>query len=136
MNKTFTKEQLATWIAGLQKDARNDKQFDMIFFPPTTFSKFSIIGGWTNMFGSVGADLFCQSKSRPSWTMCVKIVEHVNDLAFTGATAFDSWYMHTAKDGKVEDNCIILQWDDDPEEVAEFFMIEWERLMDKVNNIV
>jgi hypothetical protein len=35
-----------------------------------------------------------------------------------------------SEDGEVDDNCIALEWHDDPAKVAEFFMIEWEQLMD------
>jgi hypothetical protein len=115
MNKTFTKEQLASWIAGLIDAAKNDEQFDVAWFDPTKESRFSIIGGWVN-FAPGFEDLFCVSKSRPDRAMCVDVVDNEDTLI---------------TEEEVEPTHVILEWDDSPEVAAEFFMHEWERLTEK-----
>jgi hypothetical protein len=127
MNKTFTKEQLTSWIAGLQEAAKNDEQFLVDWFKRTKESPFSIVGGWQDGFASKEADLFCQSKSNPTYCMCVKIIVNEGPYAYCD---FETLDMPMSEDGEVDDNCIALEWKDDPAKVAEFFMIEWEQLMD------
>lgn len=127
MNKTFTKEQLTTWIADLQKAAKNDEQFLVDWFKRTKESPFSIVGGWLGGFAPSEADLFCQSKSEPTYCMCIKIIVNEGNYAYCD---FETLDMPMTEDGEVDDNCIALEWKDDPAKVAEFFMIEWEQLMD------
>jgi hypothetical protein len=127
MNKTFTKEQLTSWIAGLQEAAKNDEQFLVDWFKRTKDSQFSIVGGWQDGFAPNEADLFCQSKSNPTYCMCVKICVNEGPYAYCD---FETLDMPLSEDGEVDDNCIALEWHDDPAKVAEFFMIEWEQLMD------
>ena len=127
MNKTFTKEQLTSWVAGLQEAAKNDEQFLVDWFKRTKDSPFSIVGGWLGGFAPSEADLFCQSKSEPTYCMCIKIVVNEGHYAYCD---FETLDMPTSEDGEVDDNCIALEWKDDPAKVAEFFMIEWEQLMD------
>lgn len=127
MNKTFTKEQLTSWIAGLQEAAKNDEQFLVDWFKRTKESPFSIVGGWMDGFAPKEADLFCQSKSSPTFCMCVKIIVNEGPYAYCD---FETLDMPMSEDGEVDDNCIALEWKDDPAKVAEFFMIEWEQLMD------
>lgn len=127
MNKTFTKEQLASWIAGLQEAAKNDEQFLVDWFKRTKEEPFSIIGGWLGGFSPKEADLFCQSKSEPTYCMCIKICVNEGNYAYCD---FETLDMPMSEDGEVDDNCIALEWKDDPAKVAEFFMIEWEQLMD------
>jgi hypothetical protein len=127
MNKTFTKEQLTSWIAGLQEAAKNDKQFLVDWFKRTKEEPFSIVGGWLSGFNPSEADLFCQSKSEPTYCMCIKICVNEGPYAYCD---FETLDMPMTEDGEVDDNCIALEWKDDPAKVAEFFMIEWEQLMD------
>ena len=129
MNKTFTKEQLTSWIAGLQEAAKNDEQFLVDWFKRTKDSPFSIVGGWMDGFAPKEADLFCQSKSSPTFCMCVKIIVNKGPYAYCD---FETLDMPMSEDGEVDDNCIALEWNDDPAKVAEFFMIEWEQLMDTI----
>ena len=129
MNKTFTKEQLAGWIHLLKDAAERDEQFLVDWFKPTANSKFSIVGGWQSGFGPRDADLFCQSKSDPTYGMCVKIIANEGQYAYAD---FETLNMPTDENGEVDDNCIALEWKDDPAKVAEFFMIEWEQLMGTV----
>ena len=127
MNKTFTKEQLTKWVADLQTAAKTDEQFLVDWFKRTKESPFSIVGGWMDGFNPNEADLFCQSKSSPTFCMCVKIIVNEGPYAYCD---FETLDMPMSEDGEVDDNCIALEWKDDPAKVAEFFMIEWEQLMD------
>ena len=131
MNKTFTKEQLASWIAGLQEAAKNDEQFLVDWFKRTKESPFSIVGGWMDGFAPKEADLFCQSKSSPTYCMCVKIIVNEGPYAYCDFETLNMPY--DEETGEVDDNCFALEWRDDPAKVAEFFMIEWEQLMDSLN---
>jgi hypothetical protein len=126
MNKTFTKEELTSWIEGLKDAAENDECFDVDWFGPTKNSRFSIVGGWEDGFDSADADLFCMSKSNPTYAMSVKICENKGPYAYAD---FETLDMPIDAFGEVDDTSITLEWDDNPEAVAEFFMIEWDRLM-------
>ena len=114
MNNTFTKEELTTWIAGLIDAAKNDEQFEVAWFAPTENTRFSIIGGWID-FTTGFEDVFCMSKSRPGKAMCVDVVDNEDILII---------------EEEVEPTHIVLEWDDNPSCAAEFFMHEWERLME------
>lgn len=126
MNKTFTKEALAGWIKGLQQAAKEDEQFSVSWFIPTKESLFSIVGGWLEGFDPSQADLFCQSKSNPTYCMCIKIIVNEGNYAYCD---FETLNMPMDADDEVDDNCIALEWEDDSEKVAEFYMYEWEWLM-------
>ena len=122
MNNTFTKEALATWITGLINAAKNDEQFEVAWFTPTKNTRFSIIGGWVDDgISSDYADLFCMSKSCPTKVMCVDVVDNEDTLIV---------------EEEVESTHIVLEWDDNPICAAEFFMHEWERLMEEVGKAV
>jgi hypothetical protein len=127
MNKIFTKEALAGWIKGLKQAAKEDEQFSVSWFIPTKESPLSIVGGWENGFSPREADLFCQSKSEPTFAMCIKIVVNEGPYAYCD---FETLNMPVDDREEVEDTCIALEWKDDPAKVAEFYMMEWERLMD------
>lgn len=127
MNKIFTKEALAGWIKGLKQAAQEDEQFSVSWFIPTKESPLSIVGGWENGFSPREADLFCQSKSEPTFAMCIKIVVNERPYAYCD---FETLNMPVDDREEVEDTCIALEWKDDPTKVAEFYMMEWERLMD------
>lgn len=127
MNKTFTKAALAGWIKGLKQAAKEDEQFSVSWFIPTKDSSFSIVGGWLEGFDPSQADLFCQSKSNPTYCMCIKIIVNEGPYAYCD---FETLNMPMFEDGEVDDNCFALEWDENPEAIAGFFMTEWERLMD------
>lgn len=131
MNKTFTKEQLTSWIAGLQEAAKNDEHFLVDWFKPTVDSPFSIIGGWLNGYDSADADLFCLSKTNPTYGMSIKIVVNEGPYAYCD---FETLDMPMEPNGEVDDTCLTLEWDDNPEAVAKFYIGEWERLM-KANDL-
>lgn len=122
MNTTFTKEALATWIAGLIDAAKNDEQFDVAWFTPTENTRFSIIGGWVDDgVSSDYADLFCMSKFCPTKVMCVDVVDNEDTLIV---------------EEEPETTHIVLEWNDSAEAAAEFFMHEWERLMEEAGEEV
>ena len=129
MNNTFTKEQLTSWIAGLQNAAKIDEPLLVDWFRPTRESAFSIVGGWSEGFDPSQADLFCQSKSHPTYCMCIKIIVNNGPYAYCD---FETLDMPMTENGEVDDNCFALEWDEDPAKIAEFFMIEWEQLMDTI----
>lgn len=118
MNKTFTKEALAAWVNVLKEMAKADEQFDKCWFTPTKDSKFGIIAKWEDGYDPGFADLFCQSRSNPTKALCVEVIEQTTKRFLT------------AVETEVEHACVVLEWEDDPDQVAEFFMIEWEQLMD------
>ena len=130
MNKTFTKEALAGWVKGLMQAAKEDEQFTVSWFIPTKESPLSIVGGWQNGFAPSEADLFCQSKSEPTYAMCIKIVVNEGPYAYCD---FETLDMPMDDREEVEDTCIALEWKDDPAKVADFYMHEWERMMENSN---
>ena len=127
MTTKFTKEQLANWIEDIKQAAKDDYIFSIAWFPGTEDQPFSIIAGWQKMFQEDYSDLFCRSKSQPEYVMCVKVVENNGPYAFTD---FELMSMPTDSEGNIDDTCIPLEWDDPADYVAEFFMHEWERLME------
>jgi hypothetical protein len=128
MNTKFTKEQLAVWIAGLKEFAKQDVEKPVFWFVPTMSKPFSIIAGWQKMFTTGDfADLFCCSKSRPGYVMCLKIVETTELVSLD----FDNFIIPFDKNHEVDDLCIPLELDDSPEAAAEFFLSEWERIMEE-----
>jgi hypothetical protein len=128
MNTTFTKETLAAWIEDIKDAAKDDTSFSIAWFKPTENCPISIIAGWQDMFDKEDySDVFCCSKSNPKYVMCVKIAENEGPYAYTD---FEIMNMPYDRDtGDVDDTCIPLEWDDNPECAAEFFMHEWERIM-------
>ena len=127
MNNTFTREELAAWIRDLINAAENDECFDVDWFEPTKNSKFSIVGGWEDGYDPADADLFCLSESNPTYAMSVKICANNGPYTYCD---FETLDMPVDANGDPDDTSIALEWEDNPENAAEFFMIEWERLMD------
>lgn len=129
MNTKFTKERLATWIACMKEQAKLDTESVIHWFGQTTGEPFSIVAGWQKMFVDQDySDLFCCSKSHPEYVMCVKIVANKGLYAYTD---FENTDMPFDELGNVDDTCIPLEWDDSPEAAAEFFLHEWERIMEE-----
>ena len=127
MNKFFTIDELSAWIADIKKAAKRDDIFTIDWFPGTKSSPVSIVGGWSHGFSHEHADLFCCSKEDPTYAMCVKVAINKTPYAYTD---FDLLLMPLDSRGDVDDTCITLEWDDDPKMVAQFFMVEWERIME------
>jgi hypothetical protein len=127
MNMTFTLDELTTFISGLIDAAKNDEHFDVAWFEPTKNSAFSIVGGWQDGYeANMYDDMFCMSKTAPTCAMSVKICVNNGTYAYAD---FETLPMPETHDGRVDDNSLSLEWDDDPAQLAEFFMLEWERLM-------
>ena len=126
MNTTFTKESLVAWIEDLMEAAKDDHSFSIAWFKETENSPFSIIGGWESGFSKDYSDIFCISKSEPKYAMSIKIAVNDGPYAYTDYEVMD---MPIDKLGEVDDTCVPLEWDDNPEAVADFYMHEWERIM-------
>ena len=128
MTTKFTKEQLTAWIEDIKEAAKEDTSFSIAWFKDTEDKPFSIVAGWQKMFNEDYSDLFCCSKSHPEYVMCIKIAENEGPYAYTD---FDAMAMPFDKLGNVDDTCVPLEWDDNPEVAAEFFLHEWERIMNE-----
>ena len=130
MNTKFTKEQLAAWIEDIKGFAEGDHELSIAWFKPTKDEALSIIAGWQECFAdnSEVDDLFCCSKSNPRYVMCIKIAENDGPYAYTDYEIMNMPYDRVTEE--VENTEIMLEWDDPADYAAEFFMHEWERLME------
>lgn len=129
MNNTkITLKRLAAWIGSLMEAAENDEQFSVSFFKDTENEPFNIVGGWMKGFSNEYSDLLCISKSNPKYAMCVKIAVNEGPYAYAD---FEVLNMPTDKYGDVDNTCIALECEDDPEATARFFLGEWERIMEE-----
>lgn len=130
MTIKFTKEQLAAWIEDIKEAAKDDISLSIAWFKETEKAPLAIVAGWTECFtDSSGVDdLFCCSKSHPKYCMCIKIAENDGPYEYTDYEAMNMPLDH--KSGEVEDTEVMLEWTDPADYAAEFFMHEWERLMD------
>lgn len=123
----FTKENLAAWIEDIKEAAKDDNCFSIAWFKDTEDKPFSIIAGWQRRSAlKEYADIFCISKSHPEYVMSIKIVVNDNSYAYTD---FEGMRMPADIFGEVDNTCIPLEWDDSPKAAAEFFLMEWERIM-------
>lgn len=131
MNKDTIKK-LAEWIEELKEAARNDESFSIAWFKPTENNPFSIIGGWMEGFSENYSGLLCISKSNPQYAMCVKIAVNEGPYAYTD---FEIMNMPVAADGEVDDTCIALEYDDDTESLAQFLLMELERITKEYGDV-
>lgn len=129
MKIPFNIVELAQWINIIKQCAADDDQFNTAVFPNTVDTELSIIGGWKSGFSAAYADLLCISHSDEEQAMCIRIVKNpgFNTITQFAKRDFDSFDAPTCM-GIEEDNCIALEWEDNPMAVAEFYMSEWERL--------
>lgn len=129
MNTKFTIEELTDWIETIKEAAEDDNSFSIAWFPGTEDQPYSIIAGWMEHFSdnSEVDDMFCVSASNPRYVMCIKIAENDGPYDYTD---YDIMNMPVYDDSEVDDTEIILEWEDDSEELAEFFSHEWERIME------
>lgn len=118
-------ERLATWLRSLIEDAKKDEQFSIAWFEDTKDERFSIIGGWMEGFSKDYADLLCISESNPEYAMCVKIAVNEGPYAYTD---FELMNMPIDQTGEVDNTCIALEYDDDVNSLAEFFLGELQRI--------
>ena len=92
------------------------------------YSRLHDVGGWLGgNYPGVNADLFCESKSSPGYIMSIKIIQNEGPYAYTD---FEMLSMPTEVEGEVDDTCQLLEWEDDPEQIAIFFWGEWIRMME------
>lgn len=126
INYNDTLKSLTDWIHELKLEASKDSDMLISWFAPTKDYPFSIVGGWMEGFSEEYADIFCISKSNPKYAMCIKIVVNEGPYAFTD---FELTNMPYNKEGEIDDTCVALEWSDDPEYAAQFFLTEWERIM-------
>ena len=130
MNTTMLKN-LAAWIKDIKEAAKDDTSFSIAWFKDTETKPFSIVAGWQQCFSEKSAvdDLFCISKSNPKYVMCIKVAVNEGPYAYTDFEIMNMPY--DPETGDVDDTDQMLEWDDDPEELAEFFLHEWERIMEE-----
>lgn len=121
---------LTDWIDDLKKAAENDESFDIAWFKDTENEPLSIIGGWLEGFSEDYSDLLYISKSNPKYAMCIKIANNEGPYLYTD---FEMMNMPIDKNSEVDDNCIALERTDSSEELAKFYLLEWERLMKEYN---
>ena len=127
MNTTISKESLSTWIKTIKETAKEDTSLSIAWFPGTVNKPFSIIAGWQKIFTNDNfSDLFCTSKSQPEYAMCIKVATNEGPYAYID---FETASMPLDKAGNVDDTYVPLEWDDPADSVAEFFLHEWERIM-------
>lgn len=122
---------LVGWIKGLQQAAKEDEQFSVSWFLPTKEQPMAIVGGWSDGYDPADADLFCLSKSNPTFGMCIKVVVNEGPYAYCD---FETLNMPMEPNGEVDDTTLTLEWEDNPEVLAKFYIHEWERLM-KANDL-
>lgn len=130
MTTKFTKEQLTEWIKDIKEAAKEDTSFSIAWFKGTEDAPLSIIAGWAERFANNSGvdDLFCCSKSNPKYVMCIKIAENEGPYAYTDYEIMNMPYDRATEE--VDNTEIMLEWDDPADYAAEFFMHEWERLME------
>lgn len=129
MNTTINKsiQGLTDWITNLIEAAKEDTPFSVHWFRETDYDNepFCIVGGWSDGFSKDYEGLLLISKSSPTYAMCIKIV--VNDGPYAYAD-FDSLNMPIGVNGEVDDTCIALELDENPEAIAQFYWNELERI--------
>jgi hypothetical protein len=127
MNK-ITLESLAQWIEDIKEAAKDDTSFSIAWFKETENKPFSIVAGWTEGAFEDYSNIFCVSKSEPKYVMALKIAINEGPYAYTD---FDAMSIPLDKNGEVDSACIPLEWNDSPEAAAQFFLMEWERIMEE-----
>jgi hypothetical protein len=128
MNYNETIKDLAAWIEDLKEAARRDDAVSISWFNGTKDKPFAIIGGWAEGgFAEYFSDVMCISKADPSYGMCVKIAINEGPYAYTDYEIMNMPY--DEKTGDVDDTEQALEWDDDAESLAAWFLCEWERIM-------
>ena len=127
MNK-ITIESLAQWIEDIKEAAKEDTSFSIAWFKETEDKPFSIVAGWTEGAFEDYSDIFCVSKTEPKYVMAIKIAINEGPYAYTD---FDAMSIPLDKYGEIDSACIPLEWNDSPEAAAQFFLMEWERIMEE-----
>lgn len=118
-------KRLAGWIDSLKEAANKDEKLSISWFADTKDKPFSIIGGWMEGFSDSYSDILCISKSEPKYAMCVKIAINEVNCAYID---FESMDMPVDTKGQIDDTCIALEYADNSESLAEFFLMELDRI--------
>lgn len=119
---------LSDFIVSLIDDAKNDYAFSVAFFKETENEKFFIVGGWMEAdFAEEDRDIFCISKSNPKYVMAVKIAVNDGPYAYCDFETLNM-PMYINNPDEVDDTCMILEWQENAEALAEFIYGEWERI--------
>lgn len=127
MNTTTMKKNLVAWLEDIKEAALEDTSFSIAWFKDTEDSPFSIIAGWMDGFSESYNDIYCISKSNPSYAMCVKIAVNEGPYAYTDFEIMNMPFDPVTEE--VDDTCIALEPDYDYEGLAKWLIIEWERIM-------
>jgi hypothetical protein len=127
INYNGTIKDLAAWIEGLKEAARRDDAVSISWFNGTKDYPFAIIGGWADGFAEYFADILCVSKADPKYAMCIKIAINEGPYAYTDYEIMNMPY--NKETGDVDDTEQALEWEDNSEELATWFLCEWERIM-------
>lgn len=127
MNKVTSEniKNLVEWLEALKEAARDDNSFSIAWFKDTENCPISIVGGWMDGFSESYSDLFCMSKTQPTYAMCVKIAVNKGPYAYVD---FETINMPVDAAGNVDDTCIALEQEDDTNSLAAFLLCEWERI--------
>lgn len=120
-------KKLAEWIKEIKEAAKNDDSFSIAWFSETKNEPFSIIAGWMEGFSEDYSNLLCISKSEPKYAMCIKIAVNEGPYAYTDFEIMNMPY--DSNSGEVDNTCIALEQDDDPEILAQFFLTELDRII-------
>lgn len=135
MNKMFTKEALTGWIKGLIQAAKEDEQFSVSWFIPTKEESFCIVGGWLESgFDPTDRDIFCISESNPKYAMAIKVVINEGPYAYCDFETLNM-PMDINNPDEVDDTCMILEWNENPEAIAEFIGGEWARITEEYREV-
>lgn len=128
MKRDKVLNRLAEWIESLKDDARNDNCFSIAWFGDTKDEPFSIIAGWMDGFSEDYSDFVCISKADPCYALCIKVAVNNGPYAYTDFEIMD---MPVGENGEVDDTCIVLEYNDNAEALAQFFLGEWERITEE-----
>lgn len=125
MQRDKVLKRLAEWIESLKEDAKKDNCFSIAWFGDTKDEPFSIISGWMEGFSEDYSDFVCVSKADPNYALCLKIAVNKGPYAYTDFEIMD---MPIDKFGEVDNTCLVLEYNDNADSLAEFLLGEWERI--------
>lgn len=123
MASKFEVNTLASWIGSLMKSALDDKKMNAVFFPETRDSAVCIMGGWKTDMPVEYEDLLYTSASDPSKILCISIVMNPGHGNVANRN-FSDFVVPSFDD----DTTIAVERMDNPEALAAFYQMEWERL--------
>jgi hypothetical protein len=125
MNTKINVARLADWVQDLINLAKEDESFSISWFKDTEDSPIAIVGGWLSGYDSTDSDLFCMSKSNPGYAMNIKIAVNNGPYAYVD---YEMINMPVEPNESVDDTQLTLEWNDNPEAIASFFVQEYDRI--------